>query len=134
VSNALRYGFSRSLSGILGLAVGMLGVGALSSAGLGAALSSSATAFSFAKYLGAAYLIYLGVARLLAKRSPTLAPDGAIGLSSTRKFSEGASVTLLNPKAYFLFAALFPQFVDPTRDYVNRLFVGLAIGVAASTR
>jgi homoserine/homoserine lactone efflux protein len=121
VSNALRYGFARSLPGVLGLAIGMLGVGVVSGVGLVAILLSSATAYSVVKYVGAAYLIYLGVRRLLAKRSPAFVPDSASDVSSARKFSEGASVTLLNPKAYLLYAALFPQFVDPSRDYVNQL-------------
>src|SRR5690349_16377433 len=60
VSNALRFGFARSLPGILGLATGMLGVGAVSGAGLGAVLASSAMAFTVAKCVGAAYLVCLG--------------------------------------------------------------------------
>jgi homoserine/homoserine lactone efflux protein len=135
VSNALRYGFSRSLPGILGLAIGMLGVGLVSGAGMGAVLLSSATAFSIAKYVGAAYLIYLGATRLLARHSPALAAGDAANVSSARRFSEGAAVTLLNPKAYLLYASLFPHFVDPSRDYVNQLtllaltFSGLMVGI-----
>ena len=53
VSKALRYGFARSFPGVLGLAIGMLGVGLISGAGLGAILVSSATAFTVAKYVGA---------------------------------------------------------------------------------
>ena len=134
VSNALRYGFSRSLPGILGLAIGMLGVGLVSGAGLGALLLSSATAFSIAKYVGAAYLIYLGATRLFAKGPPAVLSDAA-QVSSARRFSEGAAVTLLNPKAYLLYASLFPHFVDPSRDYVNQLtmlsgtFSGLMVAV-----
>ena len=121
VSNALRYGFSRSFPGILGLAAGMLGVGVVSGAGVGAVLLSSATAFSIAKYAGAVYLIYLGVTRLVAKRSPALEPDAGTPDSKVRRFSEGVYVTLLNPKAFLLYAALFPQFVDPGRDYLAQL-------------
>ena len=135
VSNALRYGFARSFPGILGLAIGMLGVGVLSGAGLGAILASSATAFAVAKYAGAAYLIYLGVTRLLAKHSPEPVRDGGGDVSPVRGFSEGAYVTLSNPKAFLLYVSLFPQFVDPARDYVNQLallaltFSGLMIAI-----
>ena len=135
VSNALRYGFSGSFPGIVGLAVGMLGVGVVSGAGVGAILMSSATAFSVAKYIGAVYLIYLGATRLFAKRPPALVLDGDLNVSGARKFSEGAAVTLLNPKAYLLYAALFPQFVDQSRDYVAQLsllaltFGGLMVAI-----
>jgi homoserine/homoserine lactone efflux protein len=121
VSNALRYGFAHSLPGVLGLAIGMLGVGAVSGAGLGTLLASSATAFAIAKYMGAAYLIYLGLTRLIAKRRRPSVQHGETQVSPVRKFSEGVYVTLSNPKAFLLYASLFPQFVDPSPDYISQL-------------
>lgn len=121
VSNALRYGFARSFPGVLGLAMGMLGVGVLSGAGLGALLVSSATAFAVAKYVGAAYLVYLGLTRLLGKRPPSTIRHEVADASHVRRLSEGAYVTLTNPKAYLLYASLFPHFVDASRGYVGQL-------------
>ena len=121
VSNALMYGFARTFPGVLGLAIGMLGVGVVSGAGLGALLASSAAAFAIAKYIGAAYLVYLGLVRLLARRSPASVVGGESNASHVRRFSEGAYVTLSNPKAFLLYASLFPQFVDPSRDYITEL-------------
>jgi homoserine/homoserine lactone efflux protein len=121
VSNALRYGFARSLPGVLGLAIGMLGVGVLSGAGLGALLASSTTAFAIAKYVGAAYLVYLGLTRLLRIRTPVSVQREASDPSHVRRLSEGAYVTLSNPKAYLLYASLFPHFVDASRGYVGQL-------------
>ena len=121
VSNALRYGFARSFPGVLGLAIGMLGVGVVSGAGLGALLASSATAFTVAKYVGAAYLVYLGLTRLFAKRSPAPVVGGDSNVSHVRRFSEGAYVTFSNPKAFLLYASLFPQFVDASYGYIPQL-------------
>jgi threonine/homoserine/homoserine lactone efflux protein len=135
VSNALRYGFARSFPGVLGLAIGMLGVGVVSAAGLGALLMSSAAAFTVAKYVGAVYLIYLGLTRLLAKNSPVAAPENDAGVSHLRRFTEGVYVTVSNPKAFLLYASLFPQFVDPAGSYVSQLallamtFSGLMVAI-----
>jgi threonine/homoserine/homoserine lactone efflux protein len=130
VSNALRYGFARSFPGVLGLAIGMLGVGVLSGAGLGALLVSSATAFAIAKYVGAAYLVYLGLTRLLGKRATVPVRHEGADVSHARRLSEGAYVTLSNPKAYLLYASLFPHFVDASRGYVGQLVL-LAVTFSA---
>src|SRR5262245_27934427 len=99
----------------------MLGVGVLSGAGLAALLASSATAFAVAKYVGAAYLVYLGLTRLLGKRTPVPVQPEASDVSPARRLSEGAYITLSNPKAYLLYASLFPHFVDASRGYVSQL-------------
>ena len=86
-------------------------------------------------YVGAAYLIYLGATRLLAKHVPASMRDHGTDLSHVRRFSEGVYVTLLNPKAFLLYASLFPQFVDPSREHVDQLallaltFSGLMVGI-----
>ena len=81
--------------------------------GLSAILMSSALAFSIVKYLGAAYLIYLGVRRLL-----TRAQDHEIASlqrqSLRRIYSQGVLVAALNPKTALFFLAFLPQFVDPS--------------------
>jgi threonine/homoserine/homoserine lactone efflux protein len=82
--------------------------------GLSAVLLTSALAFTVVKYVGAAYLIYLGVRTLLARE-----PDEAAPLSPPRRFSrvfaQGYLVNLLNPKTALWFYAFLPQFVDPAR-------------------
>lgn len=79
--------------------------------GLSAILVSSALVFSIVKYLGAAYLIYLGVRRLLATEIPqkplTLKRQSLIGI-----FRQGVLVAILNPKTALFFFAFLPQFVD----------------------
>lgn len=82
--------------------------------GLSAILVSSALAFSIVKYLGAAYLIYLGVRRLFASEIPQQ-PATLRRQSLTRIFRQGVLVAILNPKTALFFFAFLPQFVDSSK-------------------
>ena len=86
--------------------------------GLSAILMSSALAFSIVKYLGAAYLIYLGIRRLLARdQSHEIA---RVQRQSLRRiYSQGVLVATLNPKTALFFLAFLPQFVDPSGGSVT---------------
>ena len=99
--------------------------------GLSAILLSSALAFDVVKYLGAAYLIYLGIRKLMA-------PDDGSGgevlkqESLSRIYWQGFVVNILNPKTALFFFAFLPQFVDPNKGNVTgqtlllgALFVGM---------
>ena len=79
--------------------------------GLSAILVSSATAFSIVKYLGAAYLVYLGVRRIL-ERDSAHQPTTFQRQSLIRIFRQGVLVAILNPKTALFFFAFLPQFVD----------------------
>jgi len=94
--------------------------------GLSALLVSSAMAFAVVKYLGAIYLIVLGVRRLTARAEPA----DARAPSSTdlrRTFWQGFFVAMLNPKTALFFLAFLPQFVSPARGPVaaQMLVLGL---------
>src|SRR5512144_1660414 len=85
--------------------------------GLSAILLSSALAFDVVKYLGAAYLIYLGVRKLLVREEST--GNEAIKPESLRRiYWQGLVVNLLNPKTALFFFAFLPQFVDPNQGKV----------------
>jgi threonine/homoserine/homoserine lactone efflux protein len=90
--------------------------------GLSALLLSSALAFTVVKYLGAAYLVCLGVRRLLARDE---APAQVrLGRQSLRRiFSQGVLVAALNPKTALFFLAFLPQFVQPARGAVALQFL-----------
>jgi len=101
--------------------------------GLSAILMSSALAFSIVKYLGAAYLIYLGIRRLLS-RDDNHEIVKVQKQSLRRIYSQGVLVAILNPKTALFFLAFLPQFVDPSADSValqlltlGGLFVMMAI-------
>lgn len=86
--------------------------------GLSAILVSSALAFSIVKYLGAAYLIYLGVRRLFA-RDTAHQPTTFQRQSLRRIFRQGVLVAILNPKTALFFFAFLPQFVDSSKSSVT---------------
>ena len=85
--------------------------------GLSVLLASSPLAFSIIKYLGAAYLVYLGIRRLLVKESAIQA-EAARSDSLGKIYRQGATVAVLNPKTALFFIAFLPQFVDSTRGSV----------------
>jgi threonine/homoserine/homoserine lactone efflux protein len=86
--------------------------------GLSAVLLSSALTFTVVKYLGAAYLIYLGLRTIFA-RETTQAPGGRRPDSHRRVFSQGVVVATLNPKTALFFVAFLPQFVDLSHGHVT---------------
>src|ERR1035438_9740559 len=95
--------------------------------GLSALLASSATAYSFVKYAGAAYLIYLGIRKL---REPSHAADEVkhVEPSSLRHiYVQGIVVQALNPKTAIFFFAFLPQFVDPALGSVTLQFLALGM-------
>jgi threonine/homoserine/homoserine lactone efflux protein len=101
--------------------------------GLAAILYSSAMAFNVVKYLGAAYLIYLGIHKLLFS-SDKKSEDTIERESLWRIYWQGFAVNILNPKAALFFFAFLPQFVNPERGsataqtlMLGMIFVGLAI-------
>jgi len=99
--------------------------------GLSAILLSSALAFDVVKYLGAAYLIYLGVRKLLTRQETEAEEIKPESLSQI--YWQGFAINMLNPKTALFYFAFLPQFVDPARGNVTgqtlmlgALFVGMA--------
>ncbi len=90
--------------------------------GLSALLMTSALAFSVVKYLGAAYLIYLGI-RTIVRRDEPQRTQRTEPKTLPRMFFQGMTVELLNPKTALFFLAFLPQFVDPARGTVPLQFL-----------
>ena len=122
---AVLYIIARSVD--QGCRAGLVSVGAIevgnfahviaATLGLSAILLSSALAFSIVKYLGAAYLVYLGLRKLFA-REAIRATDSNYPQSLGRIFSQGAVVATLNAKTALFFVAFLPQFVDPSQGSI----------------
>jgi len=114
------------LASVAGIHVGTLVHVAAATVGLSALIVASAVAFSVVKYAGAAYLIYVGVRKLLGRDEPSLEP-GRQRVSYRRAFVRGAVVNVLNPKTALFFLALLPQFIDTDRGGVwsQALVLGL---------
>jgi threonine/homoserine/homoserine lactone efflux protein len=103
--------------------------------GLSAVLLTSALAFSVVKYLGALYLIYLGLRTLFRREQSSKAPV-QVPKSFSQLFTQGFLVNLLNPKTALFFYAFLPQFVDPARGAVGEqilLFGALFVLLASCT-
>src|SRR6266436_6262009 len=111
VSRSIGHGRAAGLVSVLGIVTGTLCHVVAAALGISALLASSVVAFQFVKYLGAAYLIYLGIRTLLRDDSQLLqAANGEHRL--LRIFAQGVLVNLLNPKTALFFLAFLPQFVD----------------------
>ncbi len=118
VGRAMGQGRAAGLVSALGIAVGTLFHVAAAVVGLSALLMSSVLAFSAVKYLGAAYLIFLGLQKLRNKDS--FAPSGPAERTPLRRvFAQGIVVNILNPKTALFFFAFIPQFVDSSRGKVQ---------------
>ena len=113
MSTGLRYGYWAALRVILGLQAAILAQLLVVAIGLGALLATSATAFDTVRFVGAAYLIWLGFqkwrapAQEISEEGLPMVPKGL--------FLQGLLVNLSNPKAIIFIAALTPQFIDPAR-------------------
>ncbi|MDE1995692.1 MAG: LysE family translocator [Rhizobiaceae bacterium] len=83
----------------------------MAAAGLSAILATSAIAFSMVKWVGAAYLIWLGIQALRSKGEGAWIRDAGLDLSRARIYRQGIFVSLLNPKVAIFFLAFLPQFV-----------------------
>jgi threonine/homoserine/homoserine lactone efflux protein len=116
-SRTIGQGRGAGLVSALGIGAGTLVHAVAAAVGLSALLMSSAIAFGVVKYLGAAYLIYLGIQKL--RHEESLAPsEGALRTKLSHVFGQGMVVNILNPKTALFFFAFLPQFVDASRGNV----------------
>jgi threonine/homoserine/homoserine lactone efflux protein len=117
VTRSIDQGRTAGFVSVLGVHCGSFVHIAAAVLGVSALLASSAIAFNVVKYVGAAYLIYLGIRRLLDRNGDDVAQDRASN-SLRRIFFQGMVVNVLNPKTALFFFAFLPQFVDRTRGPV----------------
>ncbi|MBS8241133.1 homoserine/homoserine lactone efflux protein [Marinobacter lipolyticus] len=110
MSNGLRYGVRQSMPAILGLQLGYGAQILLVGAGLGALVASSVWALAIIKWLGVAYLIWLGVQKWREPVGVGAVEDQPLA-SGRSRFWQSALVNLTNPKATVFLVALFPQFL-----------------------
>ncbi len=117
---AVRAGILATLGVISGCLLHVL----IASAGLGTLLAASATAFGAVKWLGAAYLVYLG---LRSWRASAAEPECATAPSDGAIFRNGLLTNLLNPKVVLFFLAFLPQFIAPDAADATAAFVVLGL-------
>lgn len=133
VARSIDQGRTAGVVSVLGIGLGTMVHVLAAALGISALLVSSAAAFNLVKYLGAAYLIYLGVRKLMQRDEKVVAVHAEVQPLS-RAFTQGIVVNVLNPKLALFFFAFLPQFVDPVKGpvawqtlFLGTLFVTLGI-------
>lgn len=122
IGYALSYGRKPALGAVLGVALGDVVAMTVSLAGLGAVLAASASLFTVLKWLGAIYLIYLGIKQWRRRAEgtnpiePKLVPHRAL-------ITNAFIVTALNPKSIMFFIAFLPHFMNPAQPALPQLLI-----------
>lgn len=136
LSRSSSQGIKAGMVASLGIGVGCVFHVLFAALGLSALLAASATAFTVLKYLGAAYLIYLGIKTLWSLREPTQQGSGDIAVQKSARpmaaiFREAVLVNILNPKVALFFLAFLPQFVAPeaTSKVLTLVVLGLIFNI-----
>jgi threonine/homoserine/homoserine lactone efflux protein len=120
VSYALGQGWRTVLPMTVGVALGDFTAMTLSMLGLGALLAASATLFTILKWVGAAYLVYLGIKLWRAGGTLDAAPR-TDAVSAAKMLGHAWLVTALNPKSITFFVAFLPAFLDPQADFLTQM-------------
>jgi threonine/homoserine/homoserine lactone efflux protein len=129
VTRSATQGRAAGLVSVLGVETGTFAYAVAAAAGLTGLVAASETGFTIVRFAGAAYLVHLGVRRLLERGDVAAAAPAA----RSRLFLRGLVVQLLNPKIAVFFLAFLPQFVDPARGSVvaQSLILGTLFTVLA---
>lgn len=132
LSYALTQGRRTAIASALGVATGDLIAMTASVIGLGAVFLASATAFTVLKWVGAAYLIWIGIRMLRTAGSAQMLTSKPAGEPAGKVFRDLAEVTALNPKSNTFFIAFVPQFIDPGTAFAPQaaLLIATFVGIA----
>ena len=132
VARTVAGGRSEGLASCLGTGIGGMFHVAAAALGLSLLIAQSAVAFSLVKYLGAAYMVYLGI-RLLLRKDQQFTVERVASQGARRALLEGIAVEALNVKTALFFLAFLPQFVSPAEPLVPQLVLLGSICVALNT-
>jgi threonine/homoserine/homoserine lactone efflux protein len=136
ITQALKGGLRAGIAAMLGICAGCLVHVAAASLGVSALIAASSTAFTLLKWLGATYLVYVGVQMLLAKPAPNAMNSEALcvdsmpasGLKRLKSiFIQGFWTNALNPKVALFFLAFLPQFISPQAAEPALAFAALGL-------
>ncbi len=126
MSASMRHGFARGYCATFGLVLGLWTQLLVVAVGLGAVIATSALAFAALKWLGVAYLVYLGIRQWRAPARPlSIDADGGGRMSRRRIVAEAWLLNAVNPKGTAFMLAVVPQFLTPGEPLVPQY---LAIG------
>ena len=126
LTHGMRYGAKRTLSSAMGNVTVTLIQALISLAGLGTILFTSEIIFQLIKWVGAGYLIFMGISILCSAKmslSDIELKKYSRGNSLKNMYLQAAFVTAGNPKAIIFFTAIFPQFINPDAPYYSQFFI-----------
>jgi len=123
ISSGLRAGARWSIASILGILAANAAYFLLSATGVGAVLAASYNLFFAIKWIGAAYLIFVGLRALFARESMVAPPDQAEHSPAHHLFRDGFILQASNPKAIVFFSAVLPQFIDPHGSILTQVAI-----------
>lgn len=126
LARATTSGTRTGIATALGIAAGDLIHTAMAVVGISAIILASATLFSLIKYLGAAYLVYLGI-RAILEKTQIDQPGAGARLTPHSAFRQAILAEVLNPKSALFFLAFLPQFVRPENGSVSLQLVVLGV-------
>lgn len=133
VTNGARYGMATAVTAATGRLIAFAIMIFITALGLGVLLTTSEFLFSLLKWIGAAYLIWIGVKLLLSKNSLSIDADsGGRKEPLSKLFRQEFLVASSNPKAILIFTAFFPQFVDQQQYWLSFAILGAAYMVFES--
>lgn len=132
LTRSIKGGRGEGYASALGTAIGGLFHVVAAAFGLSAILATSAVAFAAVKYVGAAYLVYLGI-RTLLRDDEQIDLDAAPTTYRKQAFYQGVITEMLNPKTALFFLAFIPQFVDPNGAVILQFIVLGCISVTLNT-
>lgn len=131
VSSALKSGVRAGMVAALGIVSGCFVHVFAAALGVGALLATSATAFTLLKWVGAAYLLWMGIRLLRARGGSSVLPADVQGVPATvdlwRVYRQGFLTNVLNPKVALFFLAFVPQFIAPAAD--DKVLAFLLLGL-----
>ena len=119
----LRYGLKRSYAAILGLQIGLLTQTFVVVIGLGSLITQSLTLFNVIKWIGVAYLIFLGVMKFVEKPMLPQDAENIKAFSFKKALIQASLINMTNIKATVFLVAFIPQFLDPTRPIWTQFFI-----------
>lgn len=127
LSRSIAQGRRGGIYSVFGIISGVAIHTMMAAFGLSAILSTSATAFTAVKIIGAMYLGYLGLTTLLAKENNLISLADTIHMTPRNIYFQGLITNVLNPKVALFFLSFLPQFITPSNTYGLLPFLGLGI-------
>lgn len=129
MTNGFNYGFNYGIFGVLGLILGLWIVFLFVVVGVGAIVNTSELVFSIVKWIGVAYLFYLGIKQITSKASTININSLKQELKPISLITQGVMLNLVNPKVYIFFLAIIPLFMSAEYSlYTQYLAISLTFG------